>query len=181
LANFQALPENLHITIDESTFTKWYEAYWHELYIAGKRYTESEEVAKGLVQNVFISLWERRHNLVIRSSVQHYLHRALKLKAMEYYRKEIVKDKFLTHEEQRLQSVHHTADRQLSYKEIMGALTNAVEQLPERCREVYLMSREAGMDNRSIAAHLVISEKAVEGNITRALSAIRNKLSIFRF
>ena len=174
------MPDTPHITVNETTFTEWYECYWHELYKAGKRYTESEEVAKGLVQNVFIGLWERRHAIVIHTSVQHYLHRALKLKAMEYYRKETVKDKFLTHEEQRLRSAHHTADQQLSYKEIMGALTNAVEQLPERCREVYLMSREAGMDNRSIAAQLVISEKAVEGNITRALSAIRNKLSIFR-
>jgi RNA polymerase sigma-70 factor, ECF subfamily len=175
------LPDTPYTTVNENTFTEWYEAHWHELYHAGKRYTESEEIAKGLVQNVFISLWERRETIVIHSSIQHYLHRALKLKALEFYRKETVKERFLKYEEHRLQTLHHTADQQLSYKEIMGVLTNAVEQLPERCREVYLMSREAGMDNRSIAARLVISEKAVEGNITRALSAIRNKLSIFRF
>jgi RNA polymerase sigma-70 factor, ECF subfamily len=175
------LPDTQYNTVNEKTFTEWYERYWNELYVAGKRYTESEEIAKGLVQNVFISLWERRDTIVLHTSIQHYLHRALKIKALEFYRKETVKDKFLDHEERRLQALCHTADQQLSYKEILGALSNAVEQLPERCREVYIMSREAGMDNRSIAAQLVITEKAVEGNITRALSAIRYKLSIFRF
>ncbi len=166
--------------INEQSFTQVYEQFWHELYLAGKRYTDDEEVAKGLVQDIFIGIWENRDRLVIHTSIQHYLHRALKLKAIEYYRKQAVIKKHISYQEQQQHTQYNNTERSLSFKEVMGALNNAVDVLPDRCREVYLMRREVGLDNRSIAAQLVISEKAVEANMTRALSAIRNKLKIFR-
>lgn len=174
------MPEKLNIQITEGTFTEMYEEYWHELYMAGKRYVNDEDIAKCLVQNVFISIWERRRELIIHTSARSYLHQALNLKVLEYYRKQEVKERYQLSNKLPETSVSNNTEQHISYKELISVLNIAVNELPQRCRQVYLMSRENGMDNKTIAAELVITEKAVEGNITRALASLRQRLKVFR-
>lgn len=166
--------------IDEHCFKEAYDQYWYDLLVMAKRFLTDEEIAKGLVQQVFISLWERRQSVVIHSCLRNYLYRALKLKIMEHYRNQQVRERHKAHILQVAETHGTCTDEYLRYKELIAAVNAAIAQLPDRCRQVYLMSRNDGLPNKLIAAELLITEKAVEGNMTRALSYLKSKLNSYR-
>ncbi|MCW3467060.1 RNA polymerase sigma-70 factor [Chitinophaga nivalis] len=166
------------IRIDEETFVKAYEACWKALYMTCCKYVNDTEAAQEIVQDLFISIWERRAVIEIQTSLKQYLFSALKLKIFEYYRKQSVRNNYL--QQTPFPEGKHLTEEAVLYKDLQQALGLAIASLPDRCQQVYRLSREKGMDNKSIAAALVITEKAVEGNITRALSYIKKRLKRFR-
>lgn len=175
------MDQELNIPVDEQAFAEIYESCWKDLYLFSCRYVDDRDIAKGFVQDVFITLWEKKETLKIRTSLKNYLYGAIKLKVLEYHRKKSVRERFMEHS---LHSQHsgnnlHT-ENEVAFKELKHALTAAVERMPQRSRQVYEMSRNQGMDNKSIATTLMISEKAVEGNITRAIEFIKHHLRFFR-
>ncbi len=167
------------IKINEQVFIDLYEAHWKELYLYSNSYVNDTEVAKELVQEVFISLWENRHKTTIKTSEKKYLFSAVKLKIFEHYRKQAVRERYLWNKSFETPENPQNTEQQVTYHELKNALHNIVGNLPEKSRMVYQMSREEGMSNKSIATHLSISQKAVEANITRALSTIKKKLKTF--
>lgn len=166
-----------HIRITEETFVQAYETYWKDLYTACCHYVDDTALAKEIVQELFISLWEKRERLEVTTSIQTYLFSALKYKVLEHFRKQAVREQYIQYKQHTADhSEQHGPDEQLSFNELRTLLHQIVQSLPERSREVYRLSREEGMSNRSIAKALLISEKSVEGNMTRALGFIRRKL-----
>lgn len=166
--------------IDERFFAELYEQFWKELYLYCDSFVKDSELAKELVQDVFIGLWENRNKLIIRNSYRNYLIRAVKLKVFEHYRKQAVRDRYLiSKQEERVENSLNT-EAQVSYGEMKRVLNEIILHLPKKSQEVFLLSRERGMSYKSIATLLSISEKAVEGNISRALFQIRKKLGFNR-
>lgn len=172
--------EKQNLIIDAKNFPEIYELHWNELFCFCEYHSGDGEAAKEIVQQIFISIWERRQKLQIEISIRTYLFGAAKLKILEYHRKQAVKKKYESRYLAETNSVSNSTEEQILHRDLLKELQVAVNSLPERCRQVYLMSRDEGMDNRSIAATLLITEKAVEGNMTRALRHIRNHLNIFR-
>ncbi|MDX6190549.1 MULTISPECIES: RNA polymerase sigma-70 factor [Flavobacterium] len=169
-----------YLNINAKNFPELYDQYWNELFCFSRHHTGDEEAAKEIVQQIFISIWERREKLQIQTSIRAYLYGATKLKILEYHRKQATKKEYESAHLTENNTVSNNTEEHMLHKDLLRELQAAINGLPERCRQVYLMSREEGMDNRSIAASLVITEKAVEGNITRALRHIRDHLKIFR-
>ncbi len=135
-----------------------------------------EEDAKEIVQDIFKSLWERRDNLQL-VDAERYLIRSVKLKSLEYLRNKGTKRRH--HEVILQENDSYYQDDQIHYKELKTQLKNVVDSLPRQCKNVYTMSREEGMTNKEIAMHLLISERAVEYHISKALSVIKAKLKNF--
>ncbi|WP_125721257.1 RNA polymerase sigma-70 factor [Flavobacterium ustbae] len=169
-----------YLSINAQNFPEIYDLYWDELFSFCRHHCGDEEGAKEIVQLIFISIWERRDELQIETSMKGYLYGAAKLKILEYHRRKASKAKFDVVYSAELDTVSNNTEEHILHKNLFEELQSAINSLPERCRQVYLMSREQGMDNRLIAATLTITEKAVEGNMTRALRHIRNHLKVFR-
>lgn len=135
---------------------------------------QSEEI----VQDVFLSLWKRQNELTIDGDIRPYLYKAIKYKVFDFFRNESRKQLLI--EELRLQACDFQCftDQEVSFNELQRLIGHAVEKLPCRCREIYVMSRDQGLKNRDIATKLAISEKTVEQHLTKALKYIRQKLNV---
>ncbi|PVH27050.1 RNA polymerase sigma-70 factor [Sphingobacterium corticibacter] len=158
----------LQITTD--SFKQLFERYWKRLFAFAIKMTADEEDAKEIVQEIFKSLWERRDNLNIQD-VERYLLRSVKLKTMEYMRNKSTKQR---HHDIILSTTKiDYEDQQVQVKELSHKVNNLVESLPKQCKNVFKMSREEGMTNKEIAHLLLISERAVEYHISKALSALK--------
>src|SRR5690606_30622305 len=72
-------------------------------------------------------------------------------------------------------SPHYT----LEYKELISQITSIVETLPDKCKEVYKLSREEQLSHKEIADRLSISTKTVENHLTKALRVLRTSLGQF--
>jgi len=132
-----------------------------------------DDRAKDLVQDVFIDLWNRRHTSNIQQ-LSNYLCRAIKFQVLKHLRSGKIQERHLRLI-QNVQFVNQTEDT-LNFQELEEQLKKAVEALPPRCREVFLLSRYESLSHKEISARLNISTKTVEAQIGKALSILRAKL-----
>jgi RNA polymerase sigma-70 factor (ECF subfamily) len=137
----------------------------------------SEAAAEEAVQEVFINLWEHRHHLEVSKSILSYLFQAVRNRVYEQFRKSKTRTKY---EEEYVANVpehEESQENDLSSYEIACLVWAAVEQLPEKCKEIFQLSRDEGLTYNEIAAHLNISSKTVENQMGIAFKKLREILS----
>lgn len=159
---------------DEGAFNEIYRRYWKLLFSVALSKLEDYGDAEVAVQDVFTDLWKRRATIEITYSLKSFLAGAVKFRVyatLAAKQKLLQKKAALTHNSQ--VSMEHSVEDIYRFKVLQEQITLASNQLPERCRIIYKLSRESGYSNKRIARKLCISEKTVENQITRALHQLR--------
>ncbi len=152
-------------------FRTWYAPLVRFVEALLRQRDEAEEVA----QEVLLELWNRRSQLDPERPVQAWLFRAARNRALNVVRHR----KVVQQSEPVIASLtgeSAPSDTRVVEHELEAALHEAIADLPPRCREVFELSRRDGLRNAEIASQLGISVKAVEGQIGRALRALRERL-----
>ena len=157
----------------EFAFTEIYNRYWKRLFALAYSYTKDKYAAEEIVQEVFFSLWNRKGTLKI-ETLSSYLATAIKFSVFKsvYTR---------NRQAQIIEGIAKTmmADlpEDLVHAKFLEEYVNGiVEQLPEKCRQVYKYSRQQGLSAQEIAAEMNIAEKTVEAHLTKALKVLRLNL-----
>jgi len=173
---------------DQMAFNAIYDRHCPALYRTALRLLGDEEAAKDVVQEVFISLYERSKFEVQGSrsevspilNLQAYLFQAAKYRCFMHLRAGRISEKHLT----RMNAVmiSNELEEQINAQELQHALDKSLAGLPEKCREVFYLSRFESLSNKKIAERLNISHKTVENQITKALKMLHmsvDKLVVF--
>lgn len=168
------------VAIDERSFEMLYRKYWKKLFGICFNQTNDEQIAQEMVQDIYRSLWERRNTLEITTSIENYLVRAAKLEVMEYFRTKVNREQHLECLLSDYCESDYCTEHEVSTNDLKNHVDFLVDRLPCRCREVYKRSREQGMNNKEIASSLLISVKAVEYHLTKALSFLRQNLKEYQ-
>jgi RNA polymerase sigma-70 factor (ECF subfamily) len=161
---------------DESAFEEVFRGYYAALVGAAERLVRERAVAEEVVQDVMLELWRRHDSLAVQESLRAYLHRATRNRALNHLRHERVVAAGAT----LLRGDGGgapTGPQLLVAGEIDAALRAAVSRLPERCREVFELSRTGGLRYSEIAEVLGISVKTVEAQMGKALRILREGLA----
>ncbi|EDM35476.1 RNA polymerase sigma factor (possible RNA polymerase sigma-24 factor) [Pedobacter sp. BAL39] len=165
------------LKIDENTFFQLYESYWDKLYQIAFKYLNDGFQAEEVVQDLFTSLWQRKDSLLLtESTIENYLVRAVRFKISRIYSDEIRKTQKIDEYKLRQSASSHHTEKQVLYRFLKEDVDKLVGMLPERCKDVYQLSRIKGMNNKEIAVNLLISEKTVENQLTKALNFLRKGL-----
>jgi RNA polymerase sigma-70 factor, ECF subfamily len=139
-----------------------------------ERYVRSPDTAEELVQDIFLKIWTKRERLTEIGSLKTYLYRAARNQALNHLRRLKLERRW--QEEQAFAGEPTTtfaADEDASGQELAETVQAAIERLPPRCREIFLLSRDGGLTYAEIARTLEISVKTVETQMGRALKALR--------
>lgn len=161
----------------ESLFRNYYKILRSYAY----RFVNDKEIAEDIVQDVFFEVWKKRADLSLNDSLKGYLFKAVYnisinyLNSSSYLRSTSLNsvveqdliNRFLKSQNQ---------ESLLFFKEIENEIESFIITLPEQCRKIFILSRKHEMKNKEIAEHLNISIKAVEKQITKALSGLRSHL-----
>ncbi|SDP90478.1 RNA polymerase sigma-70 factor, ECF subfamily [Mucilaginibacter sp. OK268] len=158
---------------EQAAFTEIYNRYWRQMLAIAWNHSKDSAVAKDIVHDVFISLWEKCNQADIRN-LPAFLAGSIKLSIYHYYQKEQRRGE-LAQQHFDFETVADTEDK-LDARFLQQYIDSIVEELPEKCRLVFRYSRENGMKNSEIATEMQITEKGVEANLTRALKIIRGGL-----
>lgn len=161
---------------DHSAFTEIYKRFWDKIFTVAYHRLEDQTEAEEVVQDVFFSLWKRRDSLEIQFSLNTYLSAAVKYQVINRQSRRYLKGKVVELSDAFDDEGVDTTQLWFSERELKQQLHYHINQLPEKCRLVFKMSREQYMSYAEIAKELGVSEKAVEANITRALKILRGKL-----
>lgn len=163
---------------DRKAFDTIYERYWKRLYGYAFKIFEDRLVCEDVVQEVFLGLWERAQRQKI-NHLEAYLFRAVKFQVLNTIRnlKQTTDlETIFSHLPDQLE-----ADHFLEYEEVDKILKKSVNALPEKCKEVFQLSREAELSNQEIAMQMNISVRTVEAHLYKALKSIKKNLSQIYF
>lgn len=173
LHNEQLIP--LLLSGDEATFEKVYKHFLRPLHVYAISMLKDEDTAKGMVQNIFLKLWERKERLDFTGSIQAYLYGAVYHECLNYLRHEKVKAGHRDHVIYTMKDKEHT-DSGIELLDLQEKLHAALNGLPEKCRTVFQLSRFEELKYKEIADRLGISVKTVEAQMGKALKILRFKL-----
>ena len=132
--------------------------------------------AEEVVQDVMLELWRRREGITFETSLRAYLFQATRNRALNYLRRQRVEARG----EATIAAAMPTpepADSEARESELNIAIQEAIAGLPDRCREVFELSRIKGLKYSEIATELGISVKTVEAQMGKALRVMREQLA----
>lgn len=164
------------VVITADSLKRLFLLYGERVYAVCYTHTGNMQEAQDMVQDIFKSLWERRHDLQITSSIEHYLLRAARLRVMEYIRNHTIRRQKLMEAFTAEPSQSNSTEDHISLNDRFQELHGLIERLPPQTREIFRLSRVSGRNNREIARLLSLSEKAVEYHITKSLKFLKSSL-----
>jgi RNA polymerase sigma-70 factor (family 1) len=154
---------------DQLAFNRLFDKYWVQVYKTGLKYLKDKTASQEVVHDIFLSLWHRRHDLEINSfpayllTATRYQIYTRKKQNRVFYGDELPAD-IVTPD---------NADNHIRQLELYDQLQRIIVQLPERCQEIFRLSRFEYLSNDEIARRLGISKRTVENQLTTALRHVR--------
>ena len=168
----------------EAAFEVVFSLYYPRMVYFAKEYVSYND-AKSLVQDAFISLWDKNPKFMNEAQLQSYIYTNVKNNCLMYLRHEKVRKNYAEKAAAEKQNqIYTTALGQIdtsvmAFQEIEAIIEKTLAGLPPRCREVFMLSRLEGKKNQEVAGALNISVKSVEAQITKALKVFRVALKDF--
>ncbi|HWK03551.1 MAG TPA: RNA polymerase sigma-70 factor [Puia sp.] len=158
---------------DRQAYRQLFDRYWDQVYGIGLRLTKSPEQAKDLAQDIFLKLWDNREKLPEIKNLRAYLFIISRNLIHDHIRTKVFREsnrEFLIH-----YFSYHEASHQerLEQKELGEALHEAINQLPPKLHQVFMLSRFEGLSHEEIAQRLNITPLSSKTYMVRALMALR--------
>jgi RNA polymerase sigma-70 factor (ECF subfamily) len=169
---------------DMFAYKTLYRLYYPKLLAISLGYISKKEDAEELVQDVFIKIWVKRKQLDVMTNLDGYLFKMTRNACLDYLKS---KSRKLSLNPKNLQleaalnyhALSNDTASDLLLRELEQQIIKSIDELPEKCRAVFLKSRMEGLKNKEISKELQISHKTVEGHITKAVSHLRVALKEF--
>ena len=134
------------------------------------------ETAKEIVQDAFISLWEKRSTVDTSRPVISYLTTIIHHKCHNHLRDTRKFNLDLLGFENLLENSEVVHSDMLVVEELTEAIKSAIDELPEKCREIFMLNRYENLKYHEIADKLELSQKTVEAQMSKALQHLRLRL-----
>jgi len=157
---------------NSAAFEKIYSKYWDRLFDYAYKRLNNAELCEEIVQEIFIRLWDRRESLEFTTGLMNYLFTAARYSVIDQYRRQLVQNSFIAASKYNLHIDNSTEER-IFVNDLKKYLDDLIGTLPPKCKSVYELSRLQYKTNKEIAEILHISEKTVEGHLTKALQRLR--------
>lgn len=168
---------------DQNAFDAIFKKYYKLLCIEAKAYFRDHFLIEEIVCDVFTKIWQKRTELTVNISLREYLLQAVRNNCINYYRMQKVQDKLkkeVDENQKRAYSLVDIGENPLDYTisaELEKNIHEAVESLPGRYKQAFILSRYHDLSYKEIAIEMDISVDGVKMNIKKALEQLREKLS----
>lgn len=158
---------------DQEAFRLFYNHFFAKLLRFSFSYTRSREVSEEIVNDVFIHCWQKRHQLTEVKNPQVYLYVAAKNRAIDHIRRQAINKQVPFTGEEIPELVFYNDPEQLMISaEMVRKMEYTVQQLPPRCRTVFILIKQHGLKYKEVAAILHLSVKTVENQLAIALKKL---------
>jgi RNA polymerase sigma-70 factor (ECF subfamily) len=162
--------------LDETTFEQLFKSHFRGLCQFAAGYIKDQETARSIVQDAFVSLWGQREKIDPGKAVKSYLSTSVRNKCLNHLRDHKKYSQELLEAENLPDSYTFEPSDPLEVNELRTKIDLSVAELPEKCREIFVLHRDQNMKYTEIAGKLGISVKTVETQMSRALTHLRSRL-----
>jgi RNA polymerase sigma-70 factor (family 1) len=160
---------------DMQAFEQLFRKYYELLCFFANRFIDNMPVAEEIVADAYAAVWEKRENLLISSSFRAYIYRAVRNRCLNHIKHQRIERAYMDY----LRHHHILSDEGMDNareEELAKEVEGAIERLPERCRQIFKMSRYDDLRYIDIARELQLSPKTVERQMMIALEKLRRHL-----
>ena len=172
---------------NEKIFEQVFQLNYNNIVGFASQFVKDFDQAKSIAQDSFIKLWQNRSKVETPGGIKSFLYTSTKTDCLNYLRHEKVVRKHqkesLEDRERKLEveTLEAISFESLEFSELDRLIKKTIEELPGKCRQVFIKSRYENKKNQEIADEMGIALKSVEANMTRALKAFRKALSDYQF
>jgi RNA polymerase sigma-70 factor, ECF subfamily len=162
-------------------FETLYKSYFPSLCLYSYGLIPDEELVKEIVNDVFLKIWDKRTEIDVQYGVKPYLFRCVHNACLDHLRlKKSLRQYQLTVITDKIRELADPDDeyifQQITLKGLEKDVTTSIDKLPDRCREIFILSRYELLSYTEISERLNISVNTVKTHISRALESLRVSL-----
>lgn len=162
----EAIREN-----DQEAFAELVKRHWKKVHAMAYVRIRLEDATQEIVQELFISLWEKRATLSIRH-LPSYLSSAVKNRVLNYIDSQTLRTRHWQNYTRLSQEQDNVTQKDVELNELMAAIETGIEHLPEKSKRVYLLNQE-GRSIKEISNLLHVSENAIRYHLTQSTKKLR--------
>ena len=162
-------------TGDPKAYTYLVNTYHHKLCVYAYGFTHDHNLSEDIVQNVFMRIWNKRKNLKDDFVIISFLYKSVYNEFIDQYRS---KKSTYPLEKKYIDALNAIVENEDEYsiENIINLVKREIQNLPPKCKEIFLLSKDEGLTNIEIAEYKNVSIKSVEAHITKAYSILRSTL-----
>ena len=168
---------------NEKVFEQIVREYWPRMFKFALIYTQNNETSQELVQDTFLVLWNNRAILKDNTNLITYLMVVLRNKCLNLLEQTRIRQLYIEeiddetiYQRANLYVLHDEASQIVESEDLHKAIERALSKLPDKTREIFMLSRYDGLKNQQIAETKNISQKTVEYHISKALQILKEEL-----
>ncbi|MCK0132932.1 RNA polymerase sigma-70 factor [Arenibacter sp. S6351L] len=160
---------------DSNAYTFLVDTYHHKLCIYAYSLINDEKAAEDIVQNVFIRTWKKRNRLKTDFEIRSFLYKSVYNEFIDEYRKQKLVVPLEKKYIDALTTMVENEDGH-AFERRIKLVKRAIQDLPPKCKEIFILSKQDGLTNLEIAEYKQVSIKSVEAHITKAFSILRQSI-----
>ncbi|WP_026350714.1 RNA polymerase sigma-70 factor [Dyadobacter beijingensis] len=160
---------------DGMVFREIYQRYWKKMYLLALRRIDDREAVEGIVQDVFLRLWERRSLLQI-ENLEAYLVTSVKYSCINHFKSAMVHEKYLAHAFTGYSDAIYNTEEQLNASELMSNIEARLSHFPEKSQTIFRLHRLENRSTKEIATEIQMPQRTVEHHLSLVVKALRSYL-----
>jgi len=166
-------------------FQDFYQSYFRRLCNYATLFTNQSDLAEDIVQEAFFKIWDKRESIDCNQSLSGFLYRTVRNRCLNAIKQKKVHDKFVDFA-QHFEAIDNIYKQDFDLEDetedqqVYAEIKKAIDELPEKRREVFQLSKLDGQSHKDIAKQLDISTKGVERHITLANKTLQSKLKYLK-
>jgi RNA polymerase sigma-70 factor (family 1) len=162
---------------DNNAFALLYESTVLPLSKLAYKLLKDKELTRDILQDIYVSLYMRRHELPADVNIAGYLHNAVRYKVSTVLRDRLAKESHHVHLLRREEQAELTQPDVYEHTALKKRIRAGIDTLPQKCRQAFMMNHYGSLSYKAIAHEMGISVKTVEKHISKALQLLRKELS----
>ncbi len=157
---------------DADAFKRLFDLYFPKVLQFSRYFMKSDEICQEITSDVFLSIWKNRRKLKSIKNLDAFIFTITKNKAYDHLNKISRQPDFVSDLPLEIHSGNNNPETHLLHTELLELINKSIEDLPPRCKLIFLMAREEGFKYQEIASILSISEKTVNAQMVTALKRL---------
>ncbi len=160
-----------------AAFHELYNEYYKALVIYTSNFLETTGIAEDIVQEIFATIWEKKVSFISLQSLKAYLYNSTRNAALNYLKHQHVESGYIKYVQDTYREI---SEEETNEEEVYRLLFRTIDQLPPRCREIFVLHME-GRKNEEIAKTLGLSIETVKTQKKRAVRFLKKQMGSMFF